>query len=89
MLECLPFGAVAQLGERRVRNAKVGSSILLRSTKFSAIIQAGRDARLCFYNRAPEAQLGPPADALAGCEGWRVHQGWLKLWALKRFYMPR
>jgi hypothetical protein len=26
-------GAVAQLGERRVRNAKVGSSILLRSTK--------------------------------------------------------
>ncbi len=29
--EC--FGAVAQLGERRVRNAKVGSSILLRSTK--------------------------------------------------------
>src|SRR5690554_7904483 len=29
-------GAVAQLGERRVRNAKVGSSILLRSTKISA-----------------------------------------------------
>ena len=27
-------GAVAQLGERRVRNAKVGSSILLGSTKF-------------------------------------------------------
>ena len=26
-------GAVAQLGERRVRNAKVGSSILLRSTR--------------------------------------------------------
>lgn len=26
------IGAVAQLGERRVRNAKVGSSILLRST---------------------------------------------------------
>jgi len=25
-------GAVAQLGERRVRNAKVGSSILLGST---------------------------------------------------------
>jgi hypothetical protein len=28
----LPDGAVAQLGERRVRNAKVGSSILLGST---------------------------------------------------------
>ena len=28
-------GAVAQLGERRVRNAKVGSSILLRSTTYS------------------------------------------------------
>ena len=27
-----PFGAVAQLGERGVRNAEVGSSILLRST---------------------------------------------------------
>ena len=27
-------GAVAQLGERRVRNAKVGSSILLGSTTF-------------------------------------------------------
>ncbi len=27
------FGEVAQLGERRVRNAKVGSSILLFSTK--------------------------------------------------------
>ncbi len=32
-------GAVAQLGERRVRNAKVGSSILLRSTiKSSTLI---------------------------------------------------
>ena len=29
------FGAVAQLGERRVRNAKVGSSTLLRSTRIS------------------------------------------------------
>ena len=27
------FGVVAQLGERRVRNAEVGSSILLHSTK--------------------------------------------------------
>lgn len=34
MLKYATFGAVAQLGERRVRNAKVGSSILLRSTKF-------------------------------------------------------
>ena len=29
------IGAVAQLGERRVRNAKVGSSILLGSTKIN------------------------------------------------------
>ena len=29
------FGDVAQLGERRVRNAKVGSSILLVSTKLN------------------------------------------------------
>jgi hypothetical protein len=49
-------GAVAQLGERRVRNAKVGSSILLRSTKFLATpteICTGNDnfaapASLCF-----------------------------------------
>ena len=32
IVSCLG-GAVAQLGERRVRNAKVGSSILLGSTK--------------------------------------------------------
>lgn len=30
-------GAVAQLGERRVRNAKVGSSILLRSTRMHGV----------------------------------------------------
>jgi hypothetical protein len=30
------YGAVAQLGERRVRNAKVRSSILLGSTIFSS-----------------------------------------------------
>jgi hypothetical protein len=33
VLESLHDGGVAQLGERRVRNAKVGSSILLLSTK--------------------------------------------------------
>ena len=32
-LNNLHVGGVAQLGERRVRNAKVGSSILLLSTK--------------------------------------------------------
>ena len=31
-IELAPLGDVAQLGERRVRNAKVGSSILLVST---------------------------------------------------------
>ena len=36
-------GAVAQLGERRVRNAKVGSSILLRSTKYPG--KSGSQAR--------------------------------------------
>src|SRR5213594_3874380 len=41
-------GVVAQLGERRVRNAKVGSSILLNSTKTSPL-------PLCFK------QLLPPA----------------------------
>ena len=32
VLESFHVGGVAQLGERRVRNAKVGSSILLLST---------------------------------------------------------
>src|SRR5207342_990162 len=35
-------GAVAQLGERRVRNAKVGSSILLRSTNKSSDLRQSR-----------------------------------------------
>src|SRR5690606_22586726 len=42
MLECAFFGAVAQLGERRVRNAKVGSSILLRSTTQFRLTTLGR-----------------------------------------------
>ena len=33
------LGEVAQLGERRVRNAEVGSSILLFSTKNSSLVQ--------------------------------------------------
>ena len=33
-LDSYPIGPIAQLGERRVRNAEVGSSILLRSTNF-------------------------------------------------------
>src|SRR5690606_37733419 len=36
LLKYSAFGDVAQLGERRVRNAKVGSSILLVSTKTHA-----------------------------------------------------
>jgi hypothetical protein len=36
VLESLHDGGVAQLGERRVRNAKVGSSILLLSTKLKS-----------------------------------------------------
>jgi RNA polymerase sigma-70 factor, ECF subfamily len=35
------YGAVAQLGERGVRNAEVGSSILLRSTLFCVACRAG------------------------------------------------
>jgi hypothetical protein len=34
-------GAVAQLGERCVRNAEVGSSILLGSTNFHDVINIG------------------------------------------------
>src|SRR5258708_9123060 len=44
-------GVVAQLGERRVRNAKVGRSILLHSTKLhyarSAFSSATRGASAC------------------------------------------
>ncbi len=41
------FGAVAQLGERRVRNAKVRSSILLGSTKYFYSFQR----QACFWVR--------------------------------------
>src|SRR5438105_8283015 len=45
-------GVVAQLGERRVRNAKVGSSILLHSTKSCSLArrraaEARAAARAC------------------------------------------
>ncbi len=36
----VPRGVVAQLGERRVRNAKVGSSILLHSTRFCSAVES-------------------------------------------------
>src|SRR6187399_1934820 len=39
---CGPRGDVAQLGERRVRNAKVGSSILLVSTTSFSTCRSGR-----------------------------------------------
>jgi hypothetical protein len=48
-------GAVAQLGERRVRNAKVGSSILLRSTKFSRHL---REFFLNFLSISPAVPSG-------------------------------
>ncbi len=38
------LGAVAQLGERRVRNAEVGGSIPLGSTTFPSGVSAGEDA---------------------------------------------
>ena len=45
VLESPPLcGAVAQLGERRVRNAKVGSSILLRSTIFPFVFPGPRSS---------------------------------------------
>ena len=41
------LGVVAQLGERRVRNAKVGSSILLHSTIFKANSPPGVGFSFC------------------------------------------
>ncbi len=41
------LGVVAQLGERRVRNAKVGSSILLHSTIFKANSRPGVGFSFC------------------------------------------
>ena len=47
MLESFVVGGVAQLGERRVRNAKVGSSILLLSTKnMSQVVQGSPRTRV-------------------------------------------
>jgi hypothetical protein len=47
-------GAVAQLGERRVRNAKVGSSILLGSTNKPD--EPGKARLVVFSRHAPVAQ---------------------------------
>ncbi len=50
-------GAVAQLGERRVRNAKVGSSILLGSTN---LIPATLQARITNTRESPAWELALP-----------------------------
>jgi hypothetical protein len=48
VLESNFVGGVAQLGERRVRNAKVGSSILLLSTtNKSKVVQESPKPRSC------------------------------------------
>ena len=48
------MGAVAQLGERGVRNAEVGSSILLRSTNFLPVFDLNQVARrLVFVDVGP------------------------------------
>jgi hypothetical protein len=49
------YGAVAQLGERRVRNAKVEGSIPFRSTSFQVRFQTR--AWPVFLSQAPVAQL--------------------------------
>ncbi len=49
-------GPIAQLGERCVRNAEVGSSILLRSTKFK-----GSDVLRAFFLPEILARCGVPA----------------------------
>ena len=54
----LGLGAVAQLGERRVRNAEVGSSILLGSTKPKT--RRIRDWSLCIRLRPASHFPGLP-----------------------------
>ena len=47
-------GPIAQLGERRVRNAEVVSSILIRSTTYSvqdSLLRFERDRLFCFVRR--------------------------------------
>src|SRR5580765_5050888 len=63
-------GDVAQLGERRVRNAEVGSSILLVSTTPISLCRAGRlhgggmgkiePARVRYGGAAVERNVSPP-----------------------------
>src|SRR5690606_30055587 len=72
VLEFLPVGAVAQLGERRVRNAKVGSSILLRSTKYAKVSRF----RLAFFVGGARGMAGIRAFYLASCR-WADSPFWL------------
>ena len=62
MLESFHRGAVAQLGERRVRNAKVVSSILIRST--NSFCQNPRGTRLRGFFIWATWLLLPPLSSL-------------------------
>ena len=59
------YGAVAQLGERRVRNAKVGGSSPLGSTIFREDLftvkrrVSPKMLAVLFWAPAPQAQLSP------------------------------
>lgn len=56
-------GAVAQLGERRVRNAKVGSSILLRSTTPTT---ENANRKVGVFCLRPRARPAPPSRRRGG-----------------------
>jgi uncharacterized protein YndB with AHSA1/START domain len=58
------LGAVAQLGERRVRNAEVRGSIPLCSTEMTG------EVRLVQSIRAPRADLWSACSTVSGLEGW-------------------
>ena len=58
------FGGVAQLGERRVRNAEVGSSILLLSTTHAK--------GLLLKGRSPLFWLRRPAGIVRQCQDGRL-----------------
>lgn len=86
-------GPIAQLGERRVRNAEVVSSILIRSTTHSvqnSLLRFERDGLFCFVRRVGRVWF--VQDEAIGCgrlAACRTNDGGSATAAVRSFLLDR